>query len=451
MAETPDDLQRSLRVLRFPGDLEREFREEYFRKSIGLGRGVLLIAVCIVALAGLYALTEPPVVRLHDWPVRYGIICPLLLGLFGLSFVPRLFRHMQVASAAAVLLLGASLLVIDLRTPGAVAQQGALDIIVLIVATYTLVRLRFVNAVLVCFALIAAYNWVAVALSPMPTSAVMTNNFFLLSTNLFGMISCYAMELYMRRDFLLRRRLQEEQRKSEELLLNILPAPVAERLKRDPATIAESYGEVTVVFADIVDFTPLCARLSAERVVELLNGVFTMFDRLAEKHGTEKIKTIGDAYMAVAGLPHPRADHARAAAELALDMREEVRRHGHESGVPLEVRIGINSGPVVAGVIGSRKFIYDLWGATVNIAGRMESHGVPGAIQVTEVTYRMLEGAYRFEPRGRIAVKGAGEMPAYLLVDRLDGAQAVVAARAEEATDLPSSSAATLRGAGPAA
>jgi class 3 adenylate cyclase len=212
--------------------------------------------------------------------------------------------------------------------------------------------------------------------------------------------------------------LQIEQEKSERLLLNILPKPIADRLKSENRSIADGFSEVTVLFADIVDFTKLSSRTSPEQLVNMLNEVFSIFDELAEKHGLEKIKTIGDAYMIVGGLPLPREDHAQAIAEMALDMQDELSRFISKNGERLQVRIGINTGPVVAGVIGRKKFIYDLWGDAVNIASRMESHGLEGRIQVTEETYQKLKHLYNFENRGTIQVKGKGEMNVYILIGR---------------------------------
>lgn len=209
--------------------------------------------------------------------------------------------------------------------------------------------------------------------------------------------------------------LQQEQEKSERLLLNILPHPIAERLKQSPQVIAERFEQVTVLFADIVDFTPFSASVSPEELVCLLNDIFSLFDHLAEKHGLEKIKTIGDAYMAVGGLPMPMENHATAVAEMALDIQNEMK---HLFAGKLQVRIGLHSGPVVAGVIGKKKFIYDLWGDTVNTASRMESHGLSGGIQVTQTTYEQLHSHYHFEPRGAIPVKGKGEVVTYLLTGR---------------------------------
>jgi class 3 adenylate cyclase len=215
-----------------------------------------------------------------------------------------------------------------------------------------------------------------------------------------------------------RRALQLEQERSERLLLNVLPAPIAERLKAGEAVIADAFPEVTVLFADIVDFTRRSRQVSPSQVVATLNELFSAFDRLAQRHRLEKIKTIGDAYMVAGGLPEPRPDHAQAVAEMALAMRAEVARHTDPSGQPLAVRIGIDTGPVEAGVIGTVKFSYDLWGDTVNSASRMESHGVAGCIQVTDRTYQRLRDGYRFQRRGPIPVRGMGELVTWFLVGR---------------------------------
>jgi class 3 adenylate cyclase len=213
-------------------------------------------------------------------------------------------------------------------------------------------------------------------------------------------------------------KLRVEQEKSERLLLNVLPKAIAERLKQGQNSIADSFPEVSILFADLVGFTNLSAEIPPAQLVQVLNEIFSAFDRLVEKHGLEKIKTIGDSYMAVAGLPMPRSDHAEAVAEMALDILDEIPRFSRINGNPLSMRVGINTGPVVAGVIGTKKFAYDLWGDTVNTASRMESSGVASSIQCTEALYRLLNQSYCFEERGLIEVKGKGEMKTYLLVGR---------------------------------
>jgi class 3 adenylate cyclase len=212
--------------------------------------------------------------------------------------------------------------------------------------------------------------------------------------------------------------LRRQRLNSERLLLNVLPQVIAERLKRGQKIIADSFTEATVLFADLVDFTKLSTSISPTELVELLNSVFSKFDQLADHHQLEKIKTIGDAYMVVAGLPVPRADHVRAIADIAIDMQHEITKINVQDGRPLSLRIGIHTGPVVAGVIGIRRFTYDLWGDTVNVASRMESQGEPERIQVTEAVYNRLKNGYNFEQRGSIAVKGKGDMMTYWLLDK---------------------------------
>jgi class 3 adenylate cyclase len=214
------------------------------------------------------------------------------------------------------------------------------------------------------------------------------------------------------------RLLLAERERSERLLRNVLPGPIATRLKQGDEVIADRFPEVTVLFADLVDFTRRSQATTPERVVKVLDDLFTAFDRLAERLGLEKIKTIGDAYMVVGGLPEPRPDHAQAVAEMALALREEVVRHLDPAGRPLALRMGIDTGPVVAGVIGRRKFSYDLWGDTVNTASRMESTGTPGCIQVTERAYQRLRSCYQFERRGPVQVKGKGVLDTWFLVAR---------------------------------
>jgi class 3 adenylate cyclase len=208
----------------------------------------------------------------------------------------------------------------------------------------------------------------------------------------------------------------DEKATSERLLLNVLPAAIAERLKLGESQIVDRFDAVTVLFADIVGFTALSSRTTPEKLVTMLNELFSTFDRLAEKHGLEKIKTIGDAYMVVAGIPHPIADHALAMAHMGFDMLAAIGAYAKKHDTNLTIRVGIHTGSVVAGVIGKKKFIYDLWGDTVNTASRMESSGVPGRIHTSEVTATLIRGQVELEERGPIEIKGKGTMTTYLLV-----------------------------------
>ena len=210
-----------------------------------------------------------------------------------------------------------------------------------------------------------------------------------------------------------------EQEKSERLLLNILPKPIAERMKKGETNIADGHADATVLLADLVGFTSLSAHIDPEQIVQLLNEVFSAFDILVEKHRLEKIKTIGDAYMVAGGISVPRPDHAEAIAELAIDLRDEIERLNQQYDTSIRLRIGICTGPVIAGVIGRKKFAYDVWGEAVNLACRLESTGEAGKIQIAESTYERLKDKYQFEKKHNIDAEGHGDLPAYWLGNRM--------------------------------
>jgi class 3 adenylate cyclase len=205
---------------------------------------------------------------------------------------------------------------------------------------------------------------------------------------------------------------------NERLLLNILPAPIAARLRAGERVIADRFDDVTLLFADIVDFTTMSSEMSPAELVDILNDVFSLFDELVDRHRLEKIKTIGDAYMVVGGLTDDPEDHTARVAAMALDLTTAVARVKRRSGAAITIRIGMHRGPVVAGVIGTKKFIYDVWGDTVNVASRMESHGVPGRVQVTAAVVDRLQGAFDFEPRGAVEIKGKGRLQTWYLARR---------------------------------
>jgi adenylate cyclase len=210
--------------------------------------------------------------------------------------------------------------------------------------------------------------------------------------------------------------LRTEQAKSENLLLNILPKEIAAILKNESRTIADQYAEASVLFADMVDFTPLSSRLDPVEMVELLNEAFSFFDSLLDKYGVEKIRTIGDSYMVASGVPSRRTDHAQALVCMALEMRDFIAAHTFANGQRISFRIGINSGSVIGGVIGKRKFVFDIWGDAVNVASRMESHGIGGAVQITRTTHELIKNEFVCERRGTVDVKGKGEMEVWLVL-----------------------------------
>jgi class 3 adenylate cyclase len=265
-----------------------------------------------------------------------------------------------------------------------------------------------------CFLPVALYAMEARNAIIGPTAQLQVSGHLLLTAFFMSFVG-YLLEKLFRQQWILRAKLHDERARSDAVLTNALPTRIAERLKLDPSSIVENYSGVSVIFVDIVGFTKLAESLSANEIVNILNDIFSRFDTVASSLGVEKIKTIGDAYMAVAGIPDARSDHAIVAAEMALDLREAFRRYCLISGFSQEIRIGIASGPVVAGIIGKNRFLYDLWGDTVNVASRMESTGIPGEIQIAQSTRLLLGEAYDLEERGLVEIKGKGRMPVWIL------------------------------------
>jgi class 3 adenylate cyclase len=327
-------------------------------------------------------------------------------------------RWRERAGLFAVVAIGLGLLGITLAVPPMHDPHNAilLGLSYLLCMGPTIAGLRSraafaANAILVC-----AYAAVEYRLG-VSLEFFGTNLFLLFNAVALGALVNYRVELSHRREFVLANLAEAARKQSDDLLHEVLPSTIARRLKANERPIADRHGEVTVLFADIVGFTTLSERLDASEVVTSLDEVFTAFDEIATRLGLEKIKTIGDAYMVAGGLPEARADHAETVATMALEMLEAIKR-SRFSGGPVSMRIGIHTGPVVAGVIGKRKFLYDLWGDTVNTASRMESHSKPGTIQVTEATYSRLRDRFRFESCGPIEIKGKGPMQTFLLLGR---------------------------------
>jgi len=402
------------------GGLEAEFRSDYARRSLTFVR--------IGALCGL-------VVHLGygaiDWtfvPDRFALFAGLraagvvaVAGVLGLTFARRARPWLQTALTAVLLVIGGTVAAMTLLAPAAIQYSYYIGLIQLTMAAYALVRLRFTYALAAGWGIFALYLVCAGAIpgEERPIDAAGAAPF--LGTNAIGMVTAYVLEWYARTSFLQERAIDRERRRSEDLLHAVLPARIAERLKTSRGRVADHFEGVTVIFSDIVGFTPLAESMEPSELVRVLDGVFSAFDRVVAERGVEKIKTIGDAYMAAAGVPVPREDHAEAAAAAALAMRDALERIRAETGLELDVRIGLCSGPLVAGVIGENKFLYDLWGDTVNVASRMESSGVAGKIQVTEELRGRLGPAFTCLERGPVEVKGKGVMTTYWLEDGSPG------------------------------
>jgi class 3 adenylate cyclase len=380
-------------------------------KRITVTNAIALIAVAqLIPLAGLAIVAGLRIV------VYWILGCSLaFLTVLGVSATGRvLAARVWLAVVSAVGIVGACLLL-------GPAMQTEVYLLVAVSATWyvwssarhaALVTLLFVASYAVLLLLYANVG----PIDPPPAALARLVKVGIFAGVMFALVGIVAWS--HRQTTVTDRKLDHEHARSERLLRNVLPDRIAERLKDGPIAVADRFDDVTVLFADLVGFTPLSVTLAPERMVELLNQVFTRFDELAARHGVEKIKTIGDAYMVVSGLPELRADHAEAAARMALDLRAAIAEISRATGHKLELRIGLCSGPAVAGVIGIQKFAYDLWGDTVNTAARMESQGTPGQIQVSESTYRLLRERYAFEDRGVIDVKGKGPMRTYFLQAR---------------------------------
>ncbi len=416
-----DDLARVHPIsLRFAdAGLEQAFREEQARKLLKPFRTVV-IAVFLVLIV-IWALLPELLPQVPGASARFATPMLIMLAMFAYayarSYMQSFLRIQQLSMLLGAWGLAAALVSIDSLLPSAALEGMGLAIIVVhTLNVYALLRLRFLRACLGGWGTAAIYLGYLGYTGTLEGADLLRHASALLVANLFGMIAAYQIDQSARREFIAMRLVGQERERSERLLLNILPAAIAERLKTSSESIADHSADVTVLFADIVGFTPLSANKSPQDLVRLLDRIFSEFDALAEKHGLEKIKTIGDAYMAAAGLPERRADHAPAAARMAHDMLAAVERIAAETGEALALRIGLNSGPVVAGVIGRKKFIYDMWGDTVNTASRMESHGLPGTVHCSEATAELLQSGFALTPRGAIPIQGKGEMRTFLLL-----------------------------------
>ena len=414
-------------MLRFrDASIEREFRDIVADSLRPVARSLWsLFALVLVGMAWLDAPTLP---RASIWAVRYGIVLPVTLVAAALAHAGgsryrRSFRLVTSAACAVALdstvagalLVWAAGVPVDMSVVVAAVVAFSTSTIVIDLMAFDFVLCTSISVS--SGALFLTCAWIIGA----SRELVAFTAFWLAVANVVGFVGGRAIERHRRRDFVLQRQLAEERARSDVLLRNVLPESIAERLKLDSRVIADAFPEVTILFADIVGFTALAARLPPEEVVALLNRLFTVFDDLTEKYGLEKIKTIGDAYMVVGGLPEPRAGHAAAVAEMAIDLRDAVARLAESEGSPLRVRIGIHTGPVVAGVIGKKKFSYDLWGDAVNVASRLESHGLPDTIHVSDVTARLLGPTFETRARGLIPLKGKGEVETHFLVGRRGG------------------------------
>jgi class 3 adenylate cyclase len=410
-------------LLRFRDrDLESSFRADFFRHNVANLRFALIGGVVLWIGWGLFL--DRHLLSFADQALdrhmRYGVFIPLLVVSFVLSYTPffhRIWEWVALGVTCATLLSWVYYVAHIVTLP---AEYGYVGVILITAFTYTLLRLRFVLVMTITLVGIATYLPYSFSARYMVDVSRVLATLYLVTFGALGGVAAYRMELFTRRLFVRERQLDRERERSDGLLLNILPQAIVDRLKVAPhgERIAQAFDEVSVVFADAVGSTEQASRCSAEEFADTLDHLFRRFDQIADRHGLEKIKTVGDAYMAVAGAPVPTPNHAAAAVAMAEDIVAEAREIRWPSGDPVEIRTGVASGPAVAGVIGQRKFAYDLWGDTVNLASRLQEIGEPGRVLVSEATAERLGDRYEFLDPIVLNLKGKGPTPARFLVGR---------------------------------
>jgi class 3 adenylate cyclase len=399
--------------------LESAFRSDRYRLNVGNIRFAFLAGIALWIGWGI--LLRPYILVLHeqwlDLVMRFGVFIPMLIVGFALtytSFFARVWEWACVAIAVATIVVWVYYASHIFTLP---AEYGYIGVILITAFTYTLLRLRFVLVVLITVVGIAAYLPYAFTARYIVEVSRVLAALYLFSFGLLGGLAAYWMERFTRQLFVRERQLDRERVRSDGLLLNILPQAVVEQLKAAPGErVAQAFDEVSVVFVDAVGSTEQAARSSPEEFAGALDALFRRFDEIADRHGLEKIKTIGDAYLAVAGAPVPVSDDAGAAVAMALDILAECNTARWPSGAPISVRGGVATGPAVAGVIGDRKFAYDVWGDTVNLASRLEEYAAPGQILVSEPTATEVMDRCAFGPVRIFEIKGKGPTPARALL-----------------------------------
>ena len=417
-------LYAQTRILRFPEDIERQFRTDYYRSTRSSSRIALVLGLLLYSLFGILDMYAVPVSKDTVWFIRYVIVAPVTVLVLVTSYIDLFRSYVQPFMCVAVAVSGLGIVaMIAITTETEVGNRFYFSGLILIsMWAYGLLRLRFWYAVLANVIIVAGYEYATIGIKQLLTSETGTvifimHNFFFLGANVIGIVMSYTLERYSRREFLQKFTIQQQRDQSDKLLFNILPERVAEQLKQNDGVIAEEFDSASVLVADIVNFTPMSASFDPHMVVNMLNELFSHFDELVDKYDVEKIQVAGDGYMVAAGVPKPRPDHASVLARLALDMLEYVQGVEFLGGLhQIEVRIGLNSGPLIGGVIGRKKYFYAIWGDTVNTASRMESHGRSSRIQLTRATYELLKDDFECEYIGEIHVKGKGQMEVWHLI-----------------------------------
>ena len=411
--------------LQFSEEMEQQFLDDYQANTISTTRLALVLGLILYSLFGILDVYAIPISKDIVWIIRYGIVAPVMLITLVASYTIAFQKYTQVLMCLVVAVSGLGIVaMISITREAEFGNRFYFTGLILIsMWGYGLSRLRFWYAVLANLIIMLGYEFGSIVVKQLLDSetgiVIFTmHNFFFLGANVIGMFGSYFLERYTRRDFLQKYTIQAQRDRADKLLYNILPERIAEQLKHSSETIAEEFNSATVLFADIVNFTPISELFDPHEVLDMLNEIFSHFDGLVDKYGAEKIQVAGDAYMVAAGVPTPRADHATVLAKLALDMLEYVKTEEFLGGKHIDIRIGLNSGSLIGGVIGRKKYYYTLWGDMVNIASRMQSHGEVGKIQITRATYELVKDQFVCEYIGEISVKGKGKMEAWYLLSK---------------------------------
>ncbi len=403
-------------TLRFAdAGLEQAFAEEQAKKSLRPIRIVLVCAGALFVVLWPAVIQSAPYIREHMPKIVAAILA--MLGLcYALTHRPVFLRRHQWMMLTLACLMSTGIISIVTQYSAQMREASGFFILVIhLFSIYGVFRLRFPAAVAGGWISMAMYLVLLSALGLLTDSSIFRHATALLTANLWGMLICYQMDLAIRRAFLAMRDVAAEHERSEQLLRNILPAELAQELSATGSARPARHESVTILFTDFSGFTQAASTMPADRMVAELNEIFAAFDDITDACGVEKIKTIGDAYMAAAGLPKPCADHAHRCVRAGLRMLDYLEHRNQMSAFKWSLRVGVHAGPVVAGVVGKRKYAFDIWGDTVNVASRMESAGEVGRVNVSAYTFDLVRDEFACEYRGKVSAKGKGEIDMYFV------------------------------------
>lgn len=396
-------------------DRPDEYSRHHFQESLGQVRFALLLGAPMYLAFLVWDYSIDPAHILDTTYIRIAVAA-ILVATYALTFRESFEQASQLVLASCAVVAGLGVIYV-LHTLENGMVLGVAGVILILMYVYGFLRLRFVPSVVSGVAIWLAYDVVAI-IDRLGTTELVNSNFFLAGATIFGISNSFNQERLGRRAFLYMKEVEREKARADQLLSQIFPAHIKNRLTAGERVIADSNSEVTVVFADLVGFSSLTKRLTPGHLVELLDKLFSAFDDISEKFGVEKIKTIGDSYMAVSGLAGSVARNTETILDMTLELVAAVDRVSKAERIPIGVRVGVATGHAVSGVLGAKRNHFDVWGETVNIASRMEASGIEGKVQVSEQTYWRYNQSFEFEERGEIEVKGHGKLKTYILIGR---------------------------------